>query len=123
MTFYFAAKYSNREYVQGIARVFREYGHTVTSEWLEGHHTDRAADKQREYAQADLDDIRKADALVLFQLPCGIPEHSTGRAVEFGYAYALHKPVIVVGHKTSVFHYLPGISSYDTVDEFSRQYL
>src|SRR4030095_3467753 len=55
----------------------------------------------REQARIDLEDIRRARCLVVLN-----HVKSEGKVVEQGIALALGKPVIVVGGKTNIFHYL-----------------
>jgi nucleoside 2-deoxyribosyltransferase len=118
MTFYLAAKYDKREQVGQIAEQLRQYGHTVISRWLTGTHDGLSPAEQMTYAKEDLRDILDVDCLVLFQLPEHDPVPSTGRHVEFGYALALRKKLIIVGNKTSVFHHLEEVEHYTTVEAF-----
>jgi nucleoside 2-deoxyribosyltransferase len=69
------------------------------------------------YAIQDLDDIDQAEILVLFAVT-GTPIPRAGRHVEFGYALAKNKKLVVVGDvKENIFHYLPGITPFATWEE------
>ena len=41
-----------------------------------------------------------------------------GRHVEFGVAVEAGKPIYVIGGKENIFHWLPGVSHYDTWRKF-----
>lgn len=84
-------------------------GHEVTSRWLDqpGYVGMPAEDAERiSAAQENLEDVPKADALVLRSEPDGsfVPG---GKHVETGAALALRKPVIVPGRPENVFHWHP----------------
>jgi hypothetical protein len=61
----------------------------------------------RELAEIDIDDVRRADALVAFAEESG--GGGGGRHVEPGAAVALNKLVVVVGSPEHLFHLLPQI--------------
>ena len=44
-----------------------------------------------------------------------------GRHVEFGIAIGLSKIVIAVGPRETVFHHLPEIRHFDTVEDFLKE--
>jgi hypothetical protein len=58
------------------------------------------------YANIDLVDIETCDVFVYFSMSPYALSARNGRAVEFGFALARLKPIIVVGPKESIFHYL-----------------
>jgi hypothetical protein len=51
-------------------------------------------------------DIETADVFVYFSMSPYALSARNGRAVEFGVALARLKPIVVVGPKESIFHYL-----------------
>jgi nucleoside 2-deoxyribosyltransferase len=61
----------------------------------------------RDLAETDIDDIRRADALVAFAEEAA--GGGGGRHVELGVALALGKLVIVVGRPEHLFHRLPQV--------------
>lgn len=115
MDIYIAARYSRKHEAQHFARMAGVVpGIGVTSRW---HMQDDAEEgepniirdpaKGRVYAQRDLDDIQAADMLVLFSETMSAPRGS--RHVEFGYALALGKFLMVIGPRENIFHTLPQI--------------
>lgn len=120
MILYLAAKYRYRGAVSHIALKLQASGHTVVSRWLTGLHDNLTCGKQSLWAQEDVSDIDSADSIVIFQFPCNAdnPEPSTGRHIEFGYALGRKKQVILVGCQTSVFHYLPEVIHFESIDKF-----
>lgn len=119
MKFYLAAAYGRKEEIKRYRDELKGLGYDCTSSWLDvlDEVTDFASDDHaQEYAVTDLNDISRADALVLFsengQLSRG------GRHVEFGFAYAHFKPIYIVGGRELIFHSLPGIHVYSTWQEF-----
>lgn len=120
MKVYLASMYSTRSEINTYAKDLRKVGIEVTSTWLkEPHATDTQIyelrpDKNEEYAVADLRDIDRADWFVFFSKSPDIPTIRGGRHVEFGYALASHKPILVVGPKENIFHYLSEVEHVDT---------
>jgi nucleoside 2-deoxyribosyltransferase len=81
--------------------VLEAFGHEVTSTWLR-----QADDDTNDSAVMDLHDVTRAEALVLLN-PREFQHSGTGgRHVEFGYALALGKPLVIVGMRSNVFHQL-----------------
>lgn len=114
---YIAAPYPMREVAAEWGRRLLLDGYTVTSEWLwvdedQPDHTSR-----RSYAEKDLRHVAAADALILMTNVRGDRSGSGGRHVEFGYALALGKRLIVCGDLESVFHHLEGVSHALTFDD------
>jgi hypothetical protein len=66
----------------------------------------------------DLEDIDRSDTLLFFSEDplVGIPRG--GRHVEFGYALGTGKRVCVVGGHENVFHFLPEVVHYFTLQDF-----
>lgn len=127
MQFYLASRYGRKLELRQRREDLQQAGHVVTSQWLD---TDlRATDlgvtssgpEDREYhAQQDLADIQRADVLIAFtEDPEAGPVSSRGgRHVEFGYALACGRPVIVVGPRENIFHFLPNVRVFATWEEF-----
>jgi nucleoside 2-deoxyribosyltransferase len=101
LTVYIAAPYPARRYAQAVMRLLELEDIGVTSTWLT-----QDEDTSDATARLDLADVARADVLVALNEP----EYSTmgtgGRHVEFGYALALGKPIVLVGVRTNVFHFL-----------------
>ena len=134
---YLASRYSRREELCGYRSQLAELGHTVTARWLDGkHQIDRngqpigddgesliegtgfsaglAADRMRvRFASQDLADLRDASCVISFTEAPDSPHSRGGRHVEFGYAVASRKSLIVVGYRENLFHYLPGVRFFE----------
>ncbi len=116
MRIYLAATWESRERMRGTANILRKLGNIVTSRWLEDQHTQGT---RAECAQIDLDDIDRADAIVLFSVgPRGTKFQGGGRCIEFGYAIAREKALILIGEVESVFHELPQVKQFLTFQAF-----
>ena len=127
MKYYLAARYSRIKEMQAVRDELEDRGHTVTSRWIDGGHeakdtgVDAAGthDECRRFATEDLNDIANSDILVAFTEAPRSNYSRGGRHVEFGYALGIaHIQVVVVGPRENVFHYLPCVAVYDTLEEF-----
>lgn len=126
MKIYLASRYSRREELCGYRDQLEAIGQTVTSRWLTGNH-DNAKRPDGTYepgaarlaAAEDLADIDAAEIVISFTESA--PENRTaGRHVEFGYALARGKVMVIVGPPESVFHYRPGLLFFETWDACLR---
>ena len=101
MRVYVAAPNELLELARTVAGDLERAGIQVTSRWLNG--LDTRCDAS---ASVDLEDVSSADILLLIN-PIGWElRGSGGRHVEFGYALALRKKVLVVGVRSHIFHHL-----------------
>lgn len=136
MKIYLAARYSRNPEMQGVRDVLQGLGHTVTSRWIDCHagkyltsftpeHLNNDPQYCSKLAQHDLEDLTAADTVISFTDSTG--GGKGGRHVEFGYALALGKRVIVVGPRENVFHTLPEIEHYTSwsalATAFSREWI
>ncbi len=114
MRIYLAGPWKRRHAMPAYASMVREAGHTVVSRW----HDKWAQEPEttnvevlRQEAQMDLDDVRRADVVIVFNL-----EKSEGKAVEQGFALAFGKTLIIVGElRFNVFQYLPYVQLVPTL--------
>ena len=112
MKLYLAGQYKQKEELAAVAGQLRAAGHTITARWLQEPHPPNTtldqipASQLKKYASLDLTDILDCDMLVAFSVDPSIATHRGGRHVEFGYALGLGKPIIVVGPKENIFHYM-----------------
>jgi nucleoside 2-deoxyribosyltransferase len=112
---YLAAMYSEKNEISAQAEVFRNHGIGVTSTWLEElHHpniqmSEVATNDLTCYAENDIRDIESADWFVFHSVEPTIPTVRGGRHVEFGYALARGKKILVVGPEENIFHHLPAV--------------
>lgn len=128
MEIYLAARYSRYKEMQAYAKALEDAGHHVTSRWIAGDHdikdTNRHADAERNERMAieDMTDLTKSDVVISFTED---PKEATkkrpskgGMHAEFGIGLALNKRMIVVGPRIHIFHWLPNIEIYDTLEDF-----
>jgi nucleoside 2-deoxyribosyltransferase len=124
---YLAAPFSRKDAINVYAAELRACGIEVTSRWLDENHlssvqmTDLSPIEHQTYAVQDLDDVAKADILVLFTDPTKTIIRA-GRHVEFGIAVGINltlrpMPIFVVGNEhENIFHYLSQVRHYDSWD-------
>ena len=112
MRCYLAGRYAEKNRLNQLASQLRELGVSITSSWLEEAHPPESKLKDIDrvklpkYPQRDLDDIDAADILIFFSEDPDTATVRGGRHVEFGYALAKGKPILVVGPLENIFHYL-----------------
>jgi hypothetical protein len=134
---YLAARYSRREELCQYRAELEELGHAITSRWLNGSHqidkhvtpigdhgeklvegdsgeSSAQVDALRaHFATEDCADVASAGVVISFtEPPRSALGNRGGRHVEFGMAIALHKRLIVIGHRENLFHYLPQVEFY-----------
>ena len=109
MRVYIAAPYPEIEAARALMARVEAVGIEVTSRWLKFGFEELTA----ENAEKDLEDVRAADALIAFNPPGYENKGTGGRHVEFGYAVALLKPIILLGAVSHIFHLLPGVVPVD----------
>lgn len=119
MTIYLAASWNVRMTAGAIRDQFQAAGVTVRSRWLDVKFAASLPENEvaRQEARNDVEDIRAADALVLL---ADFPSSSGGMHFETGYAYALGKPVFIIGKQSMVFHHLPTILVFSDVSACIR---
>lgn len=104
MKIYLASNYGTWPTMQEHAAELRRRGHEVIADWITGTHQ---ADDAARYAEIDLADLDKCDAVIFFaESPPGSRTRG-GKHVEFGYALAKGKRIFLVGTAQNVFHHLP----------------
>ena len=122
MKVYLAGPYQWKNIIETYAAELRKLGVKVTSRWLQEPHAlntqcgDLPDATFEKYAKQDLEDIDNAGIFVLIAVPAtAVPIPRAGRHVEFGYALAFSKKMIVVGDvKENIFHYLPTVTHFAT---------
>lgn len=115
---YLAARYSRREEMLRCRYQLESSGKiTVTSRWINGDHQaendqlHHGSDATR-FAAEDLKDLEAAHVVVNFtEEPRGTSSRG-GRHVEFGFALANRKRLIVVGPRENVFHCLGQVTVF-----------
>src|ERR1700753_2999599 len=96
MKVYIASLFSRREEMEGYAGIIKNAGHEITARWVYGGEEGLT---REQIALLDLEDVDKADAVVSFTHPRGTATMGGGRHVEFGYALAKGKTVILIGER------------------------
>ena len=111
---YLAGRFSRFGEINGYKDDLAKIGVETTSRWLNGGHEwvgtadeDIPVEANAVFANEDLEDIDAADVLICFTEPPRSGPARGGRHVEFGYALAKQKPILVVGHRENVFYCLP----------------
>ena len=117
MKVYLAAPYGCRDYAIRIMRMLELQHIEVTSRWLKDD-TETLSD---EWARNDLADVARADILIALN-PEGWENKGTGgRHVEYGYALALNKIVVLVGERSNIFHHLSSVKQIDGHEDLAKQ--
>jgi len=130
MKIYIAARFSRRPECNALAHKLIAKGHIITSRWVkpDSDHvaptglSKQAADKERQrFALEDLEDVLACDGMVsLMEEPRN--NSRGGRHVEFGIAVGLEKALFIIGPRETVFHHLPSVKHFDTLEDFSEAF-
>lgn len=115
MKVYIAALYSRRAEMENYANKIIDAGHTVTARWVFGGEEGLS---RAQIALLDLEDVDKAEVVVSFTHAHGTPTVGGGRHVEFGYALAKGKKVILIGDRENVFHDHPQVETYQCLTDW-----
>ena len=109
---YVAARWETKDDAAKLRDALAERGIGCTSRWLEEEPSlgDVPEEKKRRVAGMDALEVRRAQALVLWNPPEKHRQGTGGCHVEVGMALALGIPVLVVGGGSNVFHWLPGVT-------------
>ena len=92
MKIYFAGSYVNRMEVRGYMETLRKHGFEITEDWTRHIAGPTEFAKLKQFAKADFEGVRDCDIFLIH-----FPYKSMGKAWEFGAAYALNKPIYIVG--------------------------
>lgn len=127
--YYFAAKYDrNAEMRDKRAELIAAIPDAVvTSRWIDMHGGSQDEAFTPEYLTAnpeacwingksDLEDLDRADVVVSFTSDA--KGGKGGRHVEFGYAMARGKLLVVIGIRENIFHTSPQVEHYASWEEF-----
>jgi hypothetical protein len=115
---YIAAKYGQIFEMQRVRDRLVQEGHVVTAQWIDGNESSMS---QEAAAVMDMEDVKRADTVLSFSNPKGQLNTGGGRHVEFGLGLALGKRMLVVGPKGEhIFHHMPGVQFFDTLEEAVR---
>lgn len=116
MRVYLAAAFERQQELRAYREALSARGIEVTSRWLDiegSSQVDGTAECEEDaravHAQEDLDDVAAADALISFTGTSG----RGGRHVEFGFAVATGKRIMLVGQRENIFHFLPQVEWFE----------
>lgn len=118
MKVYIAAPWGNKAEAREIAAHLQSLGHTITSTWFESGEDYHSGSQALLEAQRDIQEIRSADALIAY-----VPENDTslgGREFEMGFAYYLKFPLILIGRRKCVFHWLSDIHHFSSIADWKE---
>jgi len=117
MKFYLAARFPRRAEMEVLADelVAKLPSAVCVARWVYGG--EEGLDR-RQIALLDLEDVEKANTVILFTHPRGSKQTGGGRFVEFGYALAKGKRCIVIGEYENVFISHPSVLVYRDWAEF-----
>lgn len=108
MKIYIASLYGDKELAQRLRDNLLIAGHECTSRWLDGT-KGASPGEHRANADMDIEDVKRCDVLVLMAKSKGTMFNGGGRYVEYGYALAIGKPIVILGPiGENVFHYASG---------------
>ena len=109
---YVAARWETKDDADKLRDALAERGIGCTSRWLEEEPSLGDVPEEKKILVAGMDalDVRRAQALVLWNPPEKHRQGTGGCHVEVGMALALGIPVLVVGGGSNVFHWLPGVT-------------
>ena len=123
MTVYIASRFERKHEMKALVSLFAEHNIQVESRWLDedispqSQLSDLTPLYCRSKAEIDLEDIDSADTLVFFSdaIPTTV---RGGKHVEFGYALGTCRRIVVIGPHENIFHYLPHVIQYNSVEDF-----
>ena len=128
MKIYLAARFSRRHEAHALGKELQKLGHVIVSRWTkpDSDHvvpvgqSAQAADAERcRFALEDCEDVRNCDwCISLMETPRN--NSRGGRHIEFGYALGLGKRMTIIGPRETVFHHLPCVEHFDSVEDFLR---
>jgi nucleoside 2-deoxyribosyltransferase len=112
---YLAGRYPRREEFESYVPRFKEHGYDVVARWVFGGEEGLS---RSDIALLDLEDVAKADEIILFTEPYRSFQTGGGRFVEFGYAIALGKGLTVIGEQENVFIHHPDVRLFKNLEDF-----
>jgi len=112
---YIAAMFSQRAAMEIIADELKGYGFEIVARWVYGGEDGLS---REQIALTDIADVDACDTLVAFTQCRGTMHTGGGRHVEFGYALAKGKKIIVIGDRETVFHHHPAARVYRNMDDW-----
>lgn len=109
---YIAAPYELRDEAIRVKGLLEDKGYEVTSRWLT--QLDEEGDQ---VARMDLNDVARADELLLLNPEAYCRSGTGGRHCEFMHAWTLGKRVTIVGVRSNIFHHLSNVRVLERLEE------
>ena len=119
MKIYLAAKWSRMAEMASIGDTLKGLGQDITSQWI---YFAEEGKTREENAVMDMEDVRKADAIICYTHPRNEPQPGGGRHTEFGLAVAWGKRLFIVGPQEQIFHWLPGVKQFASTEEMLQYF-
>jgi hypothetical protein len=116
---YIAAPWPSKAAAKLARQSLADRGIECTSSWIDFEPEASTEAILQEEAVRDFRDIRRANALILLNTIDLVPLGQGGKHVEVGYALAMNKPVYVIGTRSNVFHYHPGVTFLNSIEELA----
>jgi len=101
--------------MEAVANRLKTFGFDIVARWVYGGEDGLS---REQIAILDIADVDACDVLVSFTQPYGALTKGGGRHVEFGYALARGKRLVVIGSRENVFHHAPNVSVFPTLDDW-----
>ena len=123
MIAYLAAAYSRKPEIAIAAERLEAFGIKVISSWHKERYNPKISIKSlndnalASIAGIDLNELALADTLIFWAEPHDSQPPRGGRHVEFGIALAYKKHIIVIGERENIFHYFPGITCVNSLED------
>lgn len=95
------------------ANRIKQKGHEITARWVYGGEEGLS---REDIALMDIEDVDRADIVISFTHPRGFLTPGGGRHVEFGYALAKNKKLVIIGHFENIFHHMPNVELFEDLD-------
>ena len=123
---YMAAGFARKNEIAEKSQELENLGIKVTSTWPWEEAAPNSTmdevgpDYLTKNARKDLEEIIRADTLILFTHDPLIPFCRGGRMHEAGFAQGLGKTLMICGPRENIFHYLPEINQFNTWEELKQ---
>jgi hypothetical protein len=111
---YLASRFSNRFMLRRVRARLAELGYKSTARWI-SHHSRPKNPKVVEqqwkdaFAKEDIEDMDKADMIIVCTIGCEQDPPRGGMRFEEGYFYGKGKPILLVGPRIFIFDFLSDI--------------
>lgn len=122
MKIYIAHNFDARIHLRDTIRLFKSLGHEITSTWITDDSHMEGGHSRQHSALVDLQDIDRADALLLF-IDQFSESPGRGKYVELGYALGTGKKCFIYGSNWGcIFYHLPQIIHLTSFEEIEHHF-